>query len=138
MVRKSPPKPVHAVSATPSPEEVVEYVVAEEEAKDVRDYVGRGRRYEGLGADEMEAVFVDGARDLAGSVTSGPYRVAWGDAKAEYEIRGVRPPYHLIREEIDTIVKAMADAVNEMSAEERSEMESGMLRDYERGQKGNN
>jgi hypothetical protein len=86
---------------------------AETQMRAVQDYVSRGRRLEHSPEEALAGAWVGLVRAWAKSPEKGqdPRRV---DIEAEYSLRGSNPPYELIREEMEMLVKAAAGAIEDM------------------------
>ena len=116
---------------------VVEFAMASWDMQRTQSYVERGRQFEGLTSEDLEALFVQTFRiwrpDLWGE---GRSRV--GDLSAEYTLRGVDPPFLLVDDDILAIGAAVAEDVERMGPESLAEMNSGLLDAYLAAQKSRN
>ncbi|WP_457093950.1 hypothetical protein [Microvirga sp. P5_D2] len=49
------------------------------------------------------------------------------DIEAEYSIRGLKPPYELVRDEMEAITRATAGAIEDMDEIDRDRLNSEIL-----------
>jgi hypothetical protein len=84
---------------------------AETQMRAIQDYVSRGRRLEHTPEEALAGAWVGLMRAWATNPEKGqdPRRV---DIEAEYSLRGLKPPYDLVEEEM--LAKAAADAIEAM------------------------
>jgi hypothetical protein len=121
-----------------SREQVVKFSMATRAMDAVSDYSARGRRYDGLTIEELDVVFIDRvSRWAAGPMALAERREAQ-DVRAEYDLRGRKAPYHLVKGELDAIAKMVAEQVGELTDERKAEISRKMYDDYEDGQKERN
>ncbi len=85
-------------------------------AKDMKDYLGRGRAHAGLSRAELQNLFVSIFRALARSSSYDSILTWMHDVEAEYRLRDIDPPFGLVRDEAEQFIKKVSDAVNQSDA----------------------
>jgi len=106
----------------------VELFWANEQADQIADYVTRGRIYERLTDGELAEKWIHAFKMFAAARSDQCRRAIETDLKAEFQLRGIEPPYDQVRSEINRVVKDMSsgfeilkrddpDAVDEMNDE---------------------
>ncbi len=87
--------------------------LAQAQMRKVEDYVSRGREFEHTSEKDLAAAWVDLMRAWAASpkVEQDLRRI---DIEVEYSLRGVKPPYELVRAELDTLARKAAELVRGM------------------------
>jgi hypothetical protein len=71
------------------------------------DYARRGRRFNGLDADDLNTRWIAAFRVWAANPRD---RAESDDLEAELQLRGLKPPYDRVRKEFDALIAA-AEAV---------------------------
>jgi hypothetical protein len=106
----------------------VELFLANEQVDQIADYASRGRIYERLTDGELAEKWIHGFRLVADAPSDERRRAIETDLRAEFQLRGIEPPYDLVRSEINRVVEDMSsgfeimtrddpDAVDEMNEE---------------------
>lgn len=113
-----------------SDEETVErqlqLLIAASEVEDLAAYLAKGRRMENLSVEQLEAEYVLAFRAWAESEAANEMRPALDDAGAEFQLRGLSPPHHLVAEESKQIGAAMAKRVAALDDDGRETMEENI------------
>lgn len=94
--------------------------LAEKEMQEVRSYVSRGRSLRSVATDHLSGEWVSLVREWAADPRQ-PTNIRRDDIQAELTLRGIEPPYHLVKGELEAITKAATDAYENMSEAERRE-----------------
>jgi hypothetical protein len=110
--------------------------ITETQMQAVQDYVSRGRRLEHSPEEALAGAWIHLIRAWAKAPGMGhdPRRV---DIEAEYSLRGLKPPYELVRAEMEAITRATASAIEDMDEIDRDRINSEILnhRSGEKAQK---
>lgn len=104
----------------------LQLLIAASEAEDLAAYLAKGRRMENLGIEQLEAEYVLAFRAWAKSEAADEMRPALDDAGAEFQLRGLSPPHHLVAEESKQIGAAMARRVAALGEEGLETMEENI------------
>ena len=88
--------------------------LAEAQMRKVQDYVSRGRAFEHTPEHDLGATWVDLMRAWAASskIEQDLRRI---DVEAEYSLRGLKPPFELVKAELDTLARKAAELVRGMN-----------------------
>ena len=106
----------------------VELFLANERVDQIADYASRGRLYERLTDGQLAEKWIHAFRLFAHAPSDERRRAMEIDLKAEFQLRGIEPPYDQVRSEINRIVDNMSsgfetikrddpDMVDEMNEE---------------------
>jgi hypothetical protein len=100
--------------------------IAETQMRAVQDYVSRGRHLERSPEEALAGAWIGLMRSWAKAPEKGqdPRRV---DIEAEYSLRGLKPPYELVRDETEALVQTAADAIENMDEIDRDRINSDIL-----------
>ena len=92
----------------------------------VQDCMSRGRRLEHSPEEALAGAWISLVCAWAKAPEMGhdPQRV---DIEAEYFLRGLKPPYELIPDEMETIIQATAGAIQDMDEINRDRINSEIL-----------
>ena len=87
--------------------------LAEAQMRKVQDYVNRGRELEHTAEKDLAGEWVELMRAWAASdkVEQDLRRI---DIEAEYSLRGRKPPYKLVKTELDTLARKASELVRGM------------------------
>ncbi len=85
---------------------------AAKSVEDTNDYLGRGRLHEGLSEDQLQELFAGIFHELARSSSFESILTALHDVEAEYRLRELDPPYALVKDDAETFIKKVSDAVS--------------------------
>lgn len=100
--------------------------VAETQMQAVQDYVSGGRRLEHSPEEALAGAWVGLMRAWAKAPGIG-HDTRRVDIEAEYSLRGLKPPYELVRDEMETITQATAGAIEEMNEIDRDRINNEIL-----------
>jgi hypothetical protein len=92
--------------------------IAEEELRNIRSYLRRGRHLYGIGLSDLDDLFVFALRGWVAEMGCDAARRKKDDVVSEYAMRAYRPPYRLVREEL----KALAQMATGGGATSRKEI----------------
>jgi len=97
----------------------------------VEDYVGRGRQFGGVDADELRRGWVAAYKVWARDLQNVDARKLSEDLEAELSLRGEEPPYSLVKAEHDAVTAAAMAAAEDLlrDPERMREIGSGIARD---------
>lgn len=84
----------------------------------------------GLALPELEEKFVSAVKHVARNGDDDRSRLEMNDAIAEYGLRRVVPPYHLIREETEIMAERGRARLAEMTDDERQRTERAIQARY--------
>lgn len=100
--------------------------LAENQMQDVRNYVSRGRSFESASIDQLNSEWVALMRDWAADPrqSKNPRRT---DIESEMTLRGLEPPYKLVKDELDTITRVAADAMEDMDEAEKEKLNTEIM-----------
>jgi hypothetical protein len=101
--------------------------MAETQMRAVQDYVSRGRHLERTPEEALAGAWISLMRAWAAAPEKGQDSRRM-DIEAEYSLRSLKPPYEFVREEIETLAKATAGAVEGMDDTDREQIDSEILR----------
>jgi hypothetical protein len=92
----------------------------------IQDCVSRGRRLEHSAEQALAGAWISLIRAWAKSPEKGqdPRRV---DIEAEYALRGLKPPYELLKDELETILRTSAEAMESIDEEAKAQLNSDVL-----------
>lgn len=127
MVRKHPSRTDAEMT---DDEKIVHHELAHDALIKSQDYIGRGRHLEGLDESALEFEFVSSVQLIARDGDDHRSRLAMNDAFAEFDLRGLQPPIHLIRAEIESIESRGRARIAAMSPEVRQRIENDILARY--------
>ena len=82
------------------------------------DYLNRGRPYGALSVDELAARWVTSFREIAADIQNIKARSLNSELKYEMDLRSIKPPYDLVRDEFNTIVAATAAFFEQLKVED--------------------
>ena len=68
----------------------------DDELDNVADYAAPGRKYAGLSKQALSAAWVHSFRNMPSNLLMRETTESYADYTAEYAMRGLRPPFHLI------------------------------------------
>ncbi|OBZ96729.1 hypothetical protein ADU59_03015 [Pararhizobium polonicum] len=95
-----------------------------------QDYIGRGRHLQGLANSDLEFEFISSVRLVARDGNDAASRLAMNDAQAEFDLRGVSPPFDQIGPEITIMARRGRDKIAAMPSEELDRIEDGINERY--------
>jgi hypothetical protein len=92
----------------------------------LQDYVNRGRLLENIPEETLAEDWVSLMRAWAAAPEIGqdPRR---RDIEAEYSLRGVQPPYALVKAEMDVLARGAAELIQQMDIVAGEEIDSMIL-----------
>jgi hypothetical protein len=114
-----------------------EFAMASGDMKRTQSYIDRGRQFKDATAEDLQTLFVQMFR-IWGADPWWEGRSRLGDVEAEYKLRGVEPPFALVKDDLEKAISAIADGIEQMNAEERAEIGSGIVEEYLIAQKSRN
>ena len=82
------------------------------------DYLNRGRSYGALSVDELSAQWVISFREIAADIQNAKARSLNSELKYEMDLRLIKPPYDLVRDELNTIAAATAAFFEQLKRED--------------------
>lgn len=113
---------------------IVRYTLVKSEMDDMKAYLDAGRVHKDLPEHALEAVFVDAFRGWAAAVSQGTNDSrAMNDARAEYKIRGIEPPFHKVKFELVSVTEKVRALSERMTSEQREEIGGAIVDDYLKG-----
>jgi hypothetical protein len=100
--------------------------MADAQLRVIQDYVSRGRYLEHTPEETLAGDWVELMRAWAATPEKGqdPRR---RDIESEYSLRGVQPPYELVRSEMDTLARGAAALIQRMDAIAGEEIDNIIL-----------
>jgi hypothetical protein len=78
--------------------------------KEVSDYVSRGRRLEHTPVEALAGAWINLMRAWAAAPEKGP-DIRLMEIEAEYSLRDLKPPYELVKSEMDALANAAHQSV---------------------------
>ena len=96
----------------------VELFLANEQVDQIADYASRGRLYERLTDGELAEKWIHAFRLFADAPSDERRRAIEIDLKAEFQLRGIEPPYDQVRSEINRIVDSMSSGFETMKRDD--------------------
>lgn len=90
----------------------------DDELDGVADYAARGRRYAGLSRRELSTAWVNAFRSLPRNLLMFETRSNYVDYTAEFLLRGLRPPYHLVAEDLEMLQAALTSWMRSLSLDQ--------------------
>ena len=78
------------------------------------DYAARGRKHQHLGTDQVVDAWIGAFRSMASNVRDQKMRAIEEDLKAELLLRGIEPPYDMVREAFELFIAEADRAIAEM------------------------
>ena len=96
----------------------VELFLANEQVDQIVDYASRGRLYERLTDGELAEKWIHAFRLFADAPSDERRRAIEIDLKAEFQLRGIEPPYDQVRSEINRIVDSMSSGLETMKRDD--------------------
>ncbi|WP_296747219.1 hypothetical protein [Mesorhizobium sp.] len=107
---------------------VVDHLIAKSEMEETKIYLDSGRAHKDRREDALAALFVAYLRTWALGI-DGSYRPL-EDVRAEYRLRKIPPPYHLVMSEMETLMDRIGKAYDQMTRERRGEIGVGIVMSY--------
>jgi hypothetical protein len=100
--------------------------MADAQLRLIQDYVSRGRHLEHTLEEILAGDWVSLMRAWAGAPEEGqdPRR---RDIESEYSLRGLQPPYELVRSEMDTLARGAAALIQQMDEAAGEEIDNIIL-----------
>jgi hypothetical protein len=101
----------------------------------VADYVARGRIFAALLDDQLTARFIEAVRTAADDPTKWERRAVQNDIESEFQLRGGKPPYGLVADQIDRFCANAAAAMERLKEEDQdryAEIAREIANDFER------
>lgn len=95
---------------------MAELALANSRMQRTQDYVQRGRRHQDASGQELETLFVDTFRAWVADFGNRAQRRGNDDVSAEYELRGIEPPFHLVGPEMDALTKVAREVAADPEA----------------------
>jgi hypothetical protein len=92
--------------------------LASSDADYTADYLNRGRPYGALSADELSARWVTSFREIAADIQNIKARYLNSELKYEMDLRSIKPPYDLVRDEFNTIAARTAAFFEQLKEED--------------------
>ena len=102
----------------PSTKNDVPSWLASSDADYTTDYLNRGRPYGALSVDELSAQWVTSFREIAANIQNIKARFLNSELKYEMDLRSIKPPYGLVRNEFNTIVSATSAFFEQLKEED--------------------
>lgn len=108
-------------------------LMADSAGQRVKSYVDRGRLMQKLSDDDLSAMMVWAHREFekAGFNPHSKERLFTDDVGAEYDLRGLDGPYHLVKDQVDRMVAVAAASFEATDAERLDEINAEMVKGYE-------
>jgi hypothetical protein len=94
----------------------------------IADYVARGRRHKILSELELNEVWIAAFKKMASLPDDSDKRRIVDDLDGEFELRGRIPPYLSVKEDQHRYLKAVREALANMTAEERAAANGNLRR----------
>ncbi len=110
--------------------QIAHHELAHQSALETQGYLKRGRQMHGLALPELEKKFVSAVKQVALDEHDNRSRLEMNDALAEYGLRRVLPPYHLIRQETEIMAERGRARLAEMTSDERQRIEAAIQARY--------
>ena len=92
--------------------------LASSDADYTADYLNRGRPYGARSVDELSAQWVTSFREIAADIQNTKARSLNSELKYEMDLRLIKPPYDLVRDELNTIAAATAAFFEQLKEED--------------------
>jgi hypothetical protein len=100
--------------------------LAENRMKEVQDYISRGRSLECTSIDELAGEWVSLIREWAADLRRAQDRRR-ADIEAEYQLRGLEKPYEIVKDELETILRTTAEAMENMDEDAKTQLNGDVL-----------
>lgn len=107
----------------PNPE--AEHPMASGAFERIQDYLDSGRDLASLSIEDLEGRFVAAFKARVANVAQASD--ANDDAEAEYILRSIEPPYHLVKAEIEEMTRQISEAFSKLSNEQIAELDGDMV-----------
>lgn len=111
-------------------EKVAHHELAHKAMSDTIQYVERGRHLRGLESSDLELEFVSSIRLVARDGDDNVARLAMNDSLAEFDLRGLEPPFHLVRHEIGVMAERGRARIAALTAEDLQDLEDQIQARY--------
>ena len=90
----------------------------DDELDSVADYATRGRPYAGLSRRALSSAWVHAFRRLPHNLLMSETRSTYADYTAEFLLRGMRPPYALIGDDLERLQAALTGWMRSLSLDQ--------------------
>jgi hypothetical protein len=115
----------------------VEFAMANWDMQRTRSYAEHGRQFENATDEDLQALFIQMFR-IWGADPWWEGRSRLDDVHAEYKLRGVEPPFALVKDDFDKVLSAADDSFELMDPAKRAEIGSELVEEYLAAQKSRN
>jgi hypothetical protein len=88
------------------------------EADETADYARRGRLHSALTNEELLGEWAASFRRMAADIRNLQARAVTSDLQHEFALRSIKPPYDLVRDEIEAFTAQSAAMLEEIKAED--------------------
>jgi hypothetical protein len=105
----------------------VALLLAHSEAEALKGYVERGRAFSALGLEDLEARYVEAFRQWVSARGAPEASPALNDVSAEFQLRSLEPPLHLVRPEMEELQEELRRRYSAMSPDEHAEITEELL-----------
>lgn len=100
--------------------------LAEGRMQNLRDYVSRGRNLEKAPIEQLHGEWVASMRAWATDPQKN-HNPRRDDIEAELALRGLEPPYEMVTDEIDTITRFAAGAMQHMDDAQKEKLNAEII-----------
>jgi hypothetical protein len=129
------PKRQHKSRTKDEVDAAAHFVLADNSAREMQDYILCGRQFERESTDALKARLIDRFRKWAVNPRGRHETLAVNDLLAEYEIRGIEWPAKEVKPEIEAIRQAAKAALESCDDEELERREAAIWERWEAAQK---
>jgi hypothetical protein len=119
-------------------DDAVKFAATSAELENVADYVARGRQLKALSQEELDARFVMTMEAQSRAPTIGALRGAYQDVAAEYSLRSIEPPFHLVPDALERFVERTSAALLDLPEEKVRRLVSDLLDEHWTAKEGGN
>jgi hypothetical protein len=94
------------------------------------DYIARGRKHQDMPGTDLAAAWISSFRRLSFEFKNPELHAAQADLSAEYHLRAMKPPYHLVIDDMDRLSAGIRRDVEDLSPEKRDQISGKMFERY--------
>jgi hypothetical protein len=116
---------------------IAEFAMASGDMQRIENYLSRGRKLESTEVEDLQKAFVAMFRAW-GANPQWDGRGELDDVRAEYTLRGIEPPFALVKDDIDRLAIAAAELIEDMDRETTTEIGQRLAEEYFAAKKSQN
>jgi hypothetical protein len=98
---------------------------------DIADYAARGRRYETISDSELSSAWVQAFKASAQNIHNKEQRRLQIDYGAELSLRGIQPPFDLVRDDMELMFASIQAWMATLTSEELNSLGQSVETDFE-------